>query len=76
MTENTETTAATQAMERARDTIEDDILIIAELRARVEQQRAVISVALGYLQSGRPIMAAMALSGSALTDLWKTKPTP
>ena len=76
MTENTETTAATQAMERARDTIEDDILIIAELRARVEQQRAVISVALGYLQSGRPIMAAMALSGSALADLWKTKPTP
>ena len=78
MSEIEEMMAAIQTMERARVVIEDDRRIIAEMRARIEQQRAVISVALGYLQSGRPIMAAMALSGSALekTDLWKTKPTP
>jgi hypothetical protein len=39
-------------------TIED---IEAELRARIEQQRAMIQVALGYIQSGRPDLAALLL---------------
>ena len=75
MSEIEEMMAAIQTMERARVVIEDDRRIIAEMRARIEQQRAVISVALGYLQSGRPIMAAMALSGSALANLDAAKKT-
>jgi hypothetical protein len=75
MSEINEIMAAMQTMEHARVVIEDDRRIIAEMRARIEQQRAVISVALGYLQSGRPIMAAMALSGSALANLDAAKKT-
>jgi hypothetical protein len=60
-----EVTAAIQTMERARVIIEDDIHLVAELRARIEQQRALIAVALGYIQSGRPDRAALVLSGNA-----------
>lgn len=49
-------------MEKASVLIKDDILIIAELRARIEQQRALIAVARGYLQSGRPDLAALVLA--------------
>src|ERR1017187_5350649 len=75
MCENTEITDAIDTMNCARAVIEDDRRIKAEMRARIEQQQAVISVALGYLQSGRPIMAAMALSGSALANLDAAKKT-
>ena len=61
MSETTEIMAAVQTMEHARVIIEDDILITAELRARIEHQRAMICVALGYLQSGRPELAALVL---------------
>ena len=56
-----EVTEVIQTMEHARVIIDDDILIMAELRARIEHQRVMICVALGYLQSGRPELAALVL---------------
>ena len=67
MSESTAITEAIQSMERARIIIEDDILIMAELRARIEQQRALIAVAQGYLRSGRIDLAALVLAGEKET---------
>jgi len=67
MSETTEIRDAIQSMERARVIIKDDILIMAELRARIEQQRALITVARGYIQSGRPDLAALVLAGEKET---------
>src|ERR1017187_2905408 len=78
MTENTENTGISSAidtMNRARNIIEDDIRIMAELRARIEQQRAGISVALGCLRSGRPDLAAIALVNIDGAKETKTQPS-
>lgn len=63
MGETNEILSAIQAMERARVILEADTQLIAELRERIEQQRVLIAVALGYMQSGRPDRAAVVLSG-------------
>ena len=78
MTENTENTGISSAidtMNRARKIIEDDMRLTAELRARIEQQRAAISAALGWLRSGRPDLARMTLSGFSFTNLDAAKKT-
>ena len=62
MSETTEITDAIQSMNRARVIIGDDRRIKAELRERIEQQRALITVARGYIQSGRPDLAALVLT--------------
>ena len=69
MSEKNEISSAIDTMNRARNIIEDDMRITAELRARIEQQRALIKVALGYIQSGRPDMATRALAGFSFTNL-------
>jgi len=42
-------------------TIED---IEQKLRSRIERQKALISVALGYIKSGKPEIAALLLANS------------
>jgi conjugal transfer/entry exclusion protein len=50
-------------MQQARDQIRDAMRVEQELSARIEQQRALMKVALGYIQSGRPELAALVLDG-------------
>ena len=62
MSEKNEISSAIDTMNRARNIIEDDMRITSELRAQIEHQRKMICVALGYIESGRPALAAMVLS--------------
>jgi len=54
-------------MQQARDQIRDAMRVEQELSARIEQQRALITVARGYIQSGRPDLAALVLAGEKET---------
>ena len=44
----------------------DAVLLIVQLRERIEQQAAMIAVALGYIQSGKPHLAAEVLKGAKI----------
>lgn len=45
----------------------DARMIVRAVNARIEQQRALITVARGYIQSGRPDLAALVLAGEKET---------
>ena len=51
-----------KVMLRASEVLKRSIQTDRELRARIESQAAQIKVALGYLQAGRPDLAAMVLT--------------
>jgi hypothetical protein len=53
---------AIKIMKRASDQIRDAIRVEAEFRKRIERQNALISVALGYIKSDRPGVAAFVLA--------------
>jgi conjugal transfer/entry exclusion protein len=63
MTINETIDGAVVTMQQARDQIRDAMRVEQELSARIEQQRALMKVALGYIQSGRPELAALVLDG-------------
>jgi len=52
-----------EVMKFAREKLQKSIRVEAELRATIETQRAVIIVALGYLQSGLVPLAVATLVG-------------
>lgn len=56
-----------EAMRRASIEIRDSTRVEAELRGRIETQRAQIEVALGYIRAGQDDLAAMALGGKLPT---------
>jgi conjugal transfer/entry exclusion protein len=67
MTINETIKGAVVTMQQARDQIRDAMRVEQELSARIEQQRALITVARGYIQSGRPDLAALVLAGEKET---------
>ncbi len=64
MTINETIDGAVVTMQQARDQIRDAMRVEQELSARIDHQRAMIAVALGYIQSGRPDRAALVLAGT------------
>jgi hypothetical protein len=63
MSEITGITEAIDTMMRAQGRILDSIRVETELHARIKTQKAIIDVALGYIQSGRTDLAALVLDG-------------